>query len=294
MARPVQPWLWAVLLRDFGPRNSSVRLVMHTLRSFMNNDGYTNVGQEKLAAAACLSKPTMRKALNLAWEAQWIGVALYRRGGQEWRSYEYRCCIPDELQVPDVHEELVMTWAEMHEQVDTETHPEMTRKVGNGLSHVDGKNGSWDPEGGKNGPTELGKSEAKVGKISTEGGKIDAPKVGKPLSPKCISEKSSVSSHQKVSPEEGRALPRPTALGVDSDLKKTGGRSETAPTLKQVRKGNAPYIELPKEQREKAAAEIIAKVPSQASSWIAREFGLTIDEVEQLRCRVSESNGALH
>jgi hypothetical protein len=173
-----------VFIRDHGPRNSNARLVLHTLRSFMDDSGSTFVGQTAIAAASCLSKPTVRKMLKLCWKEQWIGILSRVFEGQAWRHYEYRACIPDRLAIPDKHEMLVCTFAAKYGgEVDTDTHPD-TPKVGNGLSHLNG-------EGGKN-------EGSKVGKPIAQGGKNNAQKVGNGLSPKSSSE-----VLMKLSPEEG-------------------------------------------------------------------------------------------
>src|SRR5580692_9925882 len=118
VSRPVSPWTWMVLAREFAPRIPSVRLVLHTLRSFMDKFGYTFVGQAAIAKAACLSAPTVRKALEIAWREKWIGVAIHDgRGGKDWRAYEYRACVPDDLEVPEALEKVFDAWLAEHEDV---------------------------------------------------------------------------------------------------------------------------------------------------------------------------------
>ncbi len=81
------------------------------------------------------------------------------------------------------------------------------------------------------------------------------------------------------------------------DLEKKSSKPEAPaarpPTLRRVMKGKAEFSDLPKDQREKLALEVMAAVPSQALTWFAREYNLPIEDVERLKLSLSES-GALH
>ena len=275
MARSVPPWLWMVLARDHAPANSSVRLVLHTIRSFMDDTGYTFVGQSTIAESSCLAKPTVRKALEIAWREKWIGIALHERAGKAWRHYEYRACIPDSLHVPSVHEALVETWASQHGDVDTENHPDirkvgkpvshLTPDVGNPVAHLNGENASSIdanecpiPEGGQT-------EEPKVGKSTTERGQIEASKVGKVTTPKSSSEKLS----SKLSPEEGPALSRSTSL---------------------VRMNGRSNPEEPPETRIAKATQLMKATPDIPNATIGRMYKLTDSEVDQIRRQIGESS----
>jgi len=253
-----------VLARDHAPLNSSVRLVLHTIRSFMDETGYTFVGQSTIAHASCLAKPTVRKALEIAWRAKWIGIALHERAGQAWRHYEYRACIPDSLIVPPVHEALVESWASTHGDVDTDSHPDI-RKVGKPVSHVASKvgkpvshlngaearvNDAEQPEIPERGQTD----EPKVGKSTTEREQIEAPKVGKVTTPKSSSEKFS----SKFSSEEGPALTRSTGVA-------------------------ALKMEEPPETRIAKATQLMKATPDIPNATIGRMYKLSEAEVEQIR-----------
>lgn len=248
-----------VLIRDHGPQIANARLVLHTLRSYMDDSGYTFVGQATIAAAACLSKPTVRKMLTIAWQGQWIGVSLQGRAGQEWRNYEYRACIPDRIEIPEKHDALVTAFAGKYGgDVDTDSHPDIA-KLGKQLSHVNGHSGAQKPEGGKT-------DASKVGKSTLEGGKTETPKVGNGLSPKS----SSAEVLTKYSSEEGAALSRSTAPPL-----KRGLRS------KQTKE---PEPELP-ELRVNRIRVALKAFANHTDVDIARMAGVRPDEVQLVRNR---------
>jgi hypothetical protein len=268
-----------VLLRDHGPRVANVRLTLHTLRSYMDDSGYTFVGQATLATAACLSKPTVRKMLNVAWRAQWIGVSSQGRAGQAWRHYEYRACIPDRLDVPEIHEALVATWGSQQGEVNTDSHPDIA-KVGKRLSHVNGlKTVPKGPENTKGGKTDA----SKVGKSTHEGGKNAVHKVGNRLSPKS----SSAEVLNKLSSEEGAALPRSTTVGTR--LKTTVKNPEPQAAEAKAAADKAAIAA----RDRKAGEERLDRVKNALKGWpdytnaeLAKVAGVKPEEVEQVRSQL--------
>lgn len=270
MSRSVPPWLWSVLIRDFGPRIANVRLVLHTLRSFMNKTGETFVSQKVLADAACLSAPTVRKSLLIAWESKWLGVGLHGRTDQGWRHYQYTACIPDHLQIPKKHERLVDHFGAIHGEVDTETHPDRVN-VGKPVSHVSeqafpGGASKGHPGNGSE-TVEREKNETpKVGKPRSERGKNDTKKVGNGFSTKS----SSAEVLKKLSPEEGPSLTRRT-LSSGSEFQKTDETDENG--MLRV--------------RSERIRECIKKWPAYSNAEIAKVAVVTLQEVNRIR-----ANGA--
>jgi hypothetical protein len=256
-ARAVPPWLWMVLIRDHGPKTANARLVLHTLRSYMADDGSTFVGQTALALAACLSKPTVRKMLRLCWEERWIGVTSRIVEGRAWRRYEYRACVPFPLAIPERHKKLVEVFgAKYGAEVDTDNHPDHVRpkKVGNGLSHPNGQSDRKNTRGGKN-------QASGVGKSTPPGGKDDAHEVGNGLSPKFFSE---------VSPKF-----------------KSKGADETDRTKAELNKSTRTKTPESPEAKVGRIENALARkeFADYTDAQIARVIHVTLEEVKQIRSR---------
>ncbi|MGC3982812.1 MAG: helix-turn-helix domain-containing protein [Steroidobacteraceae bacterium] len=113
MARAVPPWLWAVMIRDHGPRDATLRLCLLTLRTFMDSNGSAFPSQATLAKAACVAEFTVQKKLKRASELQWLGIQVAGHTGKGWKHYRYVACIPDDIGVPDKHERLAEKWSEI-------------------------------------------------------------------------------------------------------------------------------------------------------------------------------------
>jgi hypothetical protein len=246
-----------ILVRDHGPRDPYARLVLHTLRSFMDDGGSTFVGQTRIADAACLSRPTVRKTLKLCWEVRWVGVNRQDNAkGYGWRQLAYRACVPYPIQIPDKHAKLIEAFgAKYGREVDTDSHPEYTRKtlkVGNEVSQVDPVSDTKNTKAGKPGTT-------KVGNLTLKGGKPEAlkgPKVGNGVSIKCISEKLSLNRTIKV---QSKA---------------------TAPAFVKNKKNEEP--EAP-EARADRIRKMLKELPSYNDADLAKVARVTVEEVQRLR-----------
>lgn len=119
MARSVPPWLWAVLLRDHGPRDPLMLLVMHTLRTFMDDSGFCFPSQEAIAAAAAVSIRTVQNKLPAASRLHWLGMSARAKPGQQWKAYSYRACIPDSIIIEnEKHEKIMRAWAVQWDEVE--------------------------------------------------------------------------------------------------------------------------------------------------------------------------------
>jgi hypothetical protein len=232
VARSVPPWLWAFLIRDHAPRNSSVRHVLRALRDFMDKAGYTYIGQDAIVTSTCLSRPTVTRALAAAWAQQWIGVSLHHPGGRQWRHYAYRACIPDELTIAgDRHDAMVDAWNKEHGPVDTITHPDLNR-VGSKVAHV-GISKSRSEVGSKVthvDSSEVGKSTSKVAKDRPRGGQIASREVAKNRPPNSDSELRSELRYRtpgRGTVRSGATGPPPGPINIGS---KSNGKSRTPGT----------------------------------------------------------------
>lgn len=99
MAGAVEPTVWARALRDHGPEDSTLRLALLVLRTYMNRDGEAYPSQATIAAGAALAEFTVRRALARAEQSGWI-ERYERRGpasGQAWRRHGYRATVPERV-----------------------------------------------------------------------------------------------------------------------------------------------------------------------------------------------------
>lgn len=179
MARAVPPWLWAVLLRDHGPRDATLRLCLLTLRTFMNGGGTAFPSQAAIAKAACVTEFTASKKLNRASELGWLGIHIAGHNGKGWKRFSYTACIPDHVEVPANHEQLAARWAVDGDVVTREDSQMVPNVVGDVSPALSGK--------GRTSPTSCGM----VPNLSTEG-----PQPRADLVPNDVGSKSSFLSSQ--------------------------------------------------------------------------------------------------
>jgi hypothetical protein len=96
MARAVPPWLHRVLLRDRGPADPWVKLVVFTVNSFMDDSGSCYPSQRAIAGAAAMGESTLRRKIQEACRAGWLSIeARTVYAGQHWKQYMYSACCPD-------------------------------------------------------------------------------------------------------------------------------------------------------------------------------------------------------
>jgi hypothetical protein len=102
----VKPWTWAKELRDHGPKGERCRdflCVMYTMRTFMNDDGFTFVGMRRLAHDARMHIRTLKSHLDEAIASGWLSCP---GGMQPRRKTTYRACVPDSIKLDDRDQEL--------------------------------------------------------------------------------------------------------------------------------------------------------------------------------------------
>lgn len=130
MPRAVPPWLHRVLLRDYGPPDPWIKLVVFTVNAFMDDSGKCFPSQEAIAAAAGMGVSTVRRKIAEANRGHWIAIqarAVY--GGRHWKQYSYRACCPDSIDLSAIvantktrqtGEDLVDTWEAQHGAISPE------------------------------------------------------------------------------------------------------------------------------------------------------------------------------
>jgi hypothetical protein len=105
-AAPVIPWLWRISVRDHGPNDKTLKHVLLTISTYMNDQGHCFPSQDTIARGASMAPYTVQKAIAQANASGWIAVFLRQSKGQRWRRYEYRACIPASVELSDSHQEL--------------------------------------------------------------------------------------------------------------------------------------------------------------------------------------------
>lgn len=103
MARAVDPWLHRVCIRMYGPNDPWMKLILFTLNSTMDGDtGESFHGLESLAKAASMGVSTVRAKLIEASRQGWVARYERRRTPQGWKSYLYRSCVPDSIDLSTI------------------------------------------------------------------------------------------------------------------------------------------------------------------------------------------------
>jgi hypothetical protein len=105
MARAVPPWLHRILIRDRGPADPWIKLVLYTINATMKDpdaetgdDGAGYWAQETIARAACMGVSTVRRKIAEASKLQWIALETRAAlAGRKWKQYRYRACCPDSI-----------------------------------------------------------------------------------------------------------------------------------------------------------------------------------------------------
>jgi hypothetical protein len=105
-ARAVVPWTWARMLRDQGPKSRDFICAMHTLRTWMDDNGFAYPNLRTWAAGARMSTNTLTKHYKAALREGWLGVERNPQGGQSWKRNSYRAAVPAHIKLPEKDEQL--------------------------------------------------------------------------------------------------------------------------------------------------------------------------------------------
>lgn len=90
----VPPWLYGVAIREHGPDDSTMKLVLHTARTFMDDDGYCFPSIRAIAKAASLNKSTVTTKVDEARKLGFLAVYPGSGRGKQWKGNAYRACVP--------------------------------------------------------------------------------------------------------------------------------------------------------------------------------------------------------
>jgi hypothetical protein len=272
MARAIPPWLHRMLIRDHGPSDPFVKLVLFTVNAFMDSSGSCFPGQAAIASAAVMGVSTVRSKIREANLGHWLSLhhrAAYE--GQKWKQYAYRACCPDSIDLAAITfknddqgkvttaAELADSWESVHGGVFSEN-----------------LTGTMFPQPGKNrrAPPGAGGIKAKA-PPATGGCPKDKPRT-KPQAPPADapSTASSSAKHRqltlKAPPAAGYEVPilssnskyqREGALSRTPDVSKTLSALRQAKDIRSRGAGSPMVAEGdPEVQRKrKAAADIVAK-----------------------------------
>jgi hypothetical protein len=95
-ARRIPPWAWAILVREFGPKHAPTRLVLHSLRTWMNSSGENCFPtMETIAKGTHLSVRAVKGAVDRARRETWIAAQKVPGMRGAYPHNYYVPCIPD-------------------------------------------------------------------------------------------------------------------------------------------------------------------------------------------------------
>jgi hypothetical protein len=100
--RAVPPWLHRVCIRMYGPDDPWSRLLLFAHNSCMDDAGSHFHSQESIAKAAAMGVSTVRAKNAELSKAGWLAIYPRHQPGQAWKSYEYRCCVPDSCDLASI------------------------------------------------------------------------------------------------------------------------------------------------------------------------------------------------
>jgi hypothetical protein len=103
VARAIPPWLHRILLRDYGPGDPFITLVVFVVNSFMDDSGSCFPSQETIAQAAGMGVSTVRRKIGAANRAHWLSIearAVYV--SRHWKQYSYRACCPEAINLEGI------------------------------------------------------------------------------------------------------------------------------------------------------------------------------------------------
>jgi len=107
------------MIREHGPANSTQKLCLFVVNSFMNDSGVSWPSQSSIARAASLAENTVQRALARVINAGWLGAETRLTKGKAWKRYIYRTAVPDalvtsEIMQTDSNLKLVESFEAMH------------------------------------------------------------------------------------------------------------------------------------------------------------------------------------
>jgi hypothetical protein len=260
-------------LRDHGPagvENRGFICAMYALRCWTNGDGFAYPGLRTWASGARMSVNTLRKHIDRAKAAGWLGVETQTRAasGQRWKVNLYRCAIPEDIELPtEIDEMLADAVASEYGDVggvSPLTDTPSSKPNGHGVSAMGDTPYKENPsglgpalaEGVSNGDTRCVNSTSKVCQNDPEG----------------VSTIGDTESCLRI------PIRTPPAEGA------TRASRRSAP-LSVARSKKPDYTELTGPERIAAATEIASRVDLATAR---NKFKLTDAEFEQIRQRISQ------
>jgi hypothetical protein len=97
---------------------------MHTLRTWMNDDGFAFPSLRTWAEGACMSVNTLTKHYKTALREGWLAVERKREGiGQDWKRNSYRAAVPSHIVLPERDAELADALASVFGDIEDDDQP---------------------------------------------------------------------------------------------------------------------------------------------------------------------------
>jgi hypothetical protein len=217
MARRLTPWHWIRLVRERGPKVSSVRTVLFALAVRMDKYGEAFPSQELLGKDTALSVRTVRDALLEARRTCWLAVVDHARYGQAWRLSHYIACIPDSLNLAAVKLRLGVDLESMADIVALK-HGDVKDRMHGLPRRVRG--------GGQRGTKGAATKRNEVRQPSLQGAAIDRNNVRQPLPTKSPSK-----VPIQVPTQEGRIASDAPTCAKDADVRKPKSGTQSHPKV---------------------------------------------------------------
>jgi hypothetical protein len=290
MPRAVMPWTWGRKLRDEGPRGQGSRdfiAAMHTLRTFTDDSGFAFPSLRVWADGARMAVNTLRKQIDLAVKLGWLSVQQRAGSGRAWKKPIYRCAIPDGIELSDKDEMLTDALISVHGDIDEAVSPMAdtpSRQRVSPLSDTPSPASQTPPrspiaEGVSNGGAKVCQPAPERVSKNREGVSNSPEGVSPRVIPKSYSEVLEVSKTE-VLKTEGAARAQPDGVG-------NGGNGKS---VREPKPAPPAMADLPKADREQLAVEMMARVPDQPLSFVAREHGLSLEDMQRLKQKAEASD----
>lgn len=105
-ARAVNCWLWRIMIARHAPHDMALKATLWALATFLDADGDGWATQAQIAAAAGATERTVRKKLHEASLQHWVGMMPRGVEGRRFKTYAFRACIPEHIELDDRFQEL--------------------------------------------------------------------------------------------------------------------------------------------------------------------------------------------
>jgi hypothetical protein len=308
MARPVVPWTWARVLRDHYPSRKGSRdflCAMHTLRTWMDEDGFAYPSLRTWAIGARMSRNTLTKHFKAAVRDGWLGVTSEQtERGKAWRLHTYRCAVPDQIELPEKDQALAESLISRFGPIENDTEGGSTYVSQQNIEGGSPIGEPPKPDGGSNQGVMVAQITPLGGSKNDDGGSnyppswltLREPEVLKSLevlnthSEKAAvaSDSSALSEHLKnVSLKEAKTPEATNGEAEPEPPKPSKPQPQEDPKMQTQQQPRQAAIE-PKEVRVAKAVKMLQATPDMPTANLAKMFHFTEAEAMEIKQRGSK------